>query len=400
MNSAEPAGPTHRRRRVALPILLTAGLVAGLWWVIRPAPERLLQRALAASRKDPAEAERLCRGALSAAGGRYPDAQIALCSLLGRRGAWDDALVLFAEVDKRGCRADLLLEFGIQAHRAGRRSPALEALGEVRGRASPDSVQALEVLMSDYRDWEKHGALIEAARELVRLEPMSPGRWIELVDLLKAMRRDEEFRQTLRQGIANEGLPDDCRNELRHQLVDQLIVEGDSSAARQELEALRDREGRSIRVCADDIDICRLEGNLEQALAIVREVFPQIEHEPDAYLTRGGIHLEMGKFADAARDLERAAAGRPWNESIHFKLSEAYRGLERHEAARKQREIAADIGRKRSHIARLLKDVIDDPQNERICREIADLHSQLGEAAAAEHWKRRAAKAASWKAMQ
>jgi tetratricopeptide (TPR) repeat protein len=397
MSSADPASPAPFRRRIAIALVVAAALAAGLWWFFRPAPAKLLKEALSASRNDPDRAEQLFRRALEAAGGRYPDAQIALCRLEGSRGAWDEALDLFAHTEKPECRADLLLDFGRMAYEAGHRQAALEALGEVRRRGSRESLEAIQFLMSDYRDWELHDELIEAARELVRLEPHNPERRLELVDLLAAMKLDEECIAELREGIANDDLPEELRRDLRHRYIDRLIRQGDAQSARREWDELSREEGRSLRVCADEIDIDRLDGNLDQALATVTEVFPQIKQQYSAYVTRGGIYLDMGRFAEAARDLERGVAGKPGDESIQFKLAEAYRGLGKQEAALKHREIATGIAQKRTRIDKLLQELVSDSQNSKHCEELAELHRELDEPEAAERWRQRAARAASRK---
>ena len=395
MSLADPATPVRYRGRIALAFVFAAALAAGLWWGLRPAPAKLLKLALSASRSDPQKAETLIRRALAAAGGRYPDAQIALCRLEGRRGAWDEALAMFSQTEKSACRADLLLDFGKTAYEVGRRQAALEALSEVGRRGTRLSIEALEILMSDFRDWEQHDDLIEAARELTRLEPLNPARWFELVDLLAAMERGDECIATLREVVANEELTDEAHRDMQHKLIDRLILRGDAPAARQELDELRNQEGRSLQVCADEVDVFRLEGNLEKALETVTEVFPQIKHQSSAYLTRGSIYLDLARFAEAARDLERAVAGKPGDESIHFKLSEAYRGLGKQDAALKHREMAAGIARKRARIAKLLQELLADSQNSKKCEELAKLHRELDEPEAAQRWVRRAARAAS-----
>src|SRR5437016_1631329 len=124
MSPGDPAnGFLVRRRRIAVSLLLAtlAGVgAAGAWLAKATDPSQLVERGLTVSRKDPAEAEHLFRRGLSTSGGRHSDSRLALCGVLARRGAWDEALPLFADSDKRAARADLLLDFGRLAYQAGR----------------------------------------------------------------------------------------------------------------------------------------------------------------------------------------------------------------------------------------------------------------------------------------
>src|SRR5712672_1239483 len=94
---------TGRNRRAT--ILASIAVVAALAtagaarYATRPRPHELFEQGLAASRHDPAAGERLFRRAMDASGGRYPDAQIALCHALARQGLWDKALSVFSTVE-------------------------------------------------------------------------------------------------------------------------------------------------------------------------------------------------------------------------------------------------------------------------------------------------------------
>ncbi|MSR58089.1 MAG: tetratricopeptide repeat protein [Planctomycetaceae bacterium] len=383
----------RRRRRFALAagVGTAAAVACGLWLVARPTPTRLLEQGLLAARTDRNAAERLFRRALADADGQYPDAQMALCSLLARRESWDEALALFDTVDQQACRADLLLDFGQRSYRAGRRAPALEALNEVRRRHTPESVQALELLIFDYAEWERHQDLIDATRELARLQPDDPARWSELIDLLKSMNRNSECLTAIQEALRQD-LPDDFQRDLRHQLVDRLIVSGDVAGAKREIAQLELDEGDSLRLSGDKLDLYRLEGDLEKALEMVTAIFPEIQDRPDAYYVRGTIYLDLGRFAEAAGDLKRAVTGLPFHNEAHFKLAQAYRALALTKEAERHRKLAARISEKRKRIGELLNQIVDDPQNRQICNDLAALHRELEEFELARRWEHRAAR--------
>src|SRR5689334_2929081 len=124
---SKPAAAPARsaRRRWSLAVLALVGLSAALWWILTPpTPQELLQKGLSTARRNPAAAEPIVRRALAAARGPFPDAELALCQLLARRGEWDEALSRFGTLDKSSCRGDLLIAFAKTALKAGREAAA------------------------------------------------------------------------------------------------------------------------------------------------------------------------------------------------------------------------------------------------------------------------------------
>ena len=393
--SNPPTRARARRPRIAVMLLLApvAGLGASsAWLALRPDPSQLFEQGQKAMGTDPIAAESLFRRALSASGGRHLEARLGLCIVLARKGSWDEALRLFADADKQAARADLLLDFGRLAYRTGRRGAAHEALQEVRRRGTRESATALELLMADYYERQQQAELLKGARELTRLEPENPSRWAGLIGLLRAMFMDAECTATIHQALQQK-LPEEFRYELRHQLVDRLIFMGEAAAASRELDQLEEREGSSPRVRRKRIELYRLEGKLEEALASVETAFPDLEQAHDLFAFRGAIYLDLARFDEAAADLARAVADKPSDETSQFKLAEAYRGLGRPDLAQRHRELARRIKIKRVRINKLLRQVPKEPDNPQLYRELAELYRELDEREAADKWDRRAARA-------
>jgi tetratricopeptide (TPR) repeat protein len=361
-----------------------------LWFLTRVDPRKQFEQGLSFGRRDPAAGERLLRSAIESRGGTYPDAQIGLCLLLANQGAWDAAVVEFDGVDKRVCREDLLLSFGRVALEAQHRSLGRAALETLGDRQSRDAVSALELLLVEYGQWGQQDESIVVARKLARMEPDNPRRWATLVELLKATYRDTECLTAIRQAMERD-LPADYQNAFRHRLIQQLIVEGDTASAWKELATLRESEGDSPRIRGYEVDLYRLNGELDKALETINAMFPQLKGSPVAFYTRGVTYLDLGRFEAAARDLERVVTAEPYNERARFKLSEACRSQGDEATARFHRDIANDISSKRSRINELLKkrrEHQDDPQ---LCEQLAELYGALGEDDSAKHWSRRAA---------
>src|SRR5690349_5857648 len=115
------------QRRCLLAAVVIAA-VAAAWFWISPRPEKLVEKGLAAARRDPAAAERFVRRAIVVSGGRYPDGELALCVLFANRGDWDAAAAQFEAIDISACRPDLLLTLGRAALQSERGSLARQAL--------------------------------------------------------------------------------------------------------------------------------------------------------------------------------------------------------------------------------------------------------------------------------
>src|SRR5258708_4652254 len=164
---------TRRSRVIA--VALAAGLAAcaGAYFLLHPDPRALLQKGMAIGLRDRSAGDRLLRRSIDAAGS-YPDAEIALCLSQASADDWEAARRQFSAIDKRACRADLLIAFARAALRTGHTPEALESLGTLRARSSQESIAAIELLMSYYEKWGMNGELIAAARELSYLEPDNP----------------------------------------------------------------------------------------------------------------------------------------------------------------------------------------------------------------------------------
>ncbi|MBI3862798.1 MAG: tetratricopeptide repeat protein, partial [Planctomycetia bacterium] len=201
--------------------------------------------------------------------------------------------------------------------------------------------------------------------------------------------RDAECLDAVRQALAR-NLPDDVVRELKHRLVEQLIVCGDAEGTRRELEALTQTEGETFRVRLLQVDQYRLEGLPEKALEVMEQVFREARDPAEACFNRGVIYHDLGRYAEAVRDLERAVAAQPMNSSAHFKLSEAYRALERQDSAARHRAIADGINAKQLQIATLQKQISRDHADAAIPRQLAKLYRELGSEEAANAWEKRA----------
>jgi tetratricopeptide (TPR) repeat protein len=385
-----PAGRGRRVKLLAASAVVAALASAGVArFVTRPAPHELFLQGLAAGRRDPAAGEVLFRRAMEAAGGRYPDAQIALCHTLARQGLWDDALSVFATIDRQACRSDLLLDFGRAALQAEHRLAALDALQAAARQKTHASVAALELLMADYHEWGRQDEETAAARELTRLEPEDPLRWKRLIDILQATRRTAEREAAAREALQHDP-PEEYRRSFEYILATHLIARGEVSEARRIITQLKALEGPSLRLNTSEIEIYRIEGRPDLALETARALSADAQDLPALYFIRGVAHLDMEQYEQAVRNLEQTVAAQPNNEKAHFRLAEAYRGVGREEPAGRHAKIAAEIAARRNQINDALEHRTRDPFDLPIYERLASLHEEMGDHAAARDWRARA----------
>jgi tetratricopeptide (TPR) repeat protein len=370
----------------ALAVAAAAGF--GVWRATRPSSNELLEQGLAAVESKPYEAERMLRAA--AGDQSNVNASLALAWLLARRGDWKEAAPLFDHVDKSACRSDLLVKFGQEALRDDKPAEAAEALEVVSRRDDKASVVALTGLVAAYGKIGRQDAMIDAAARLARRQPENSANWWQLIQLHKAAREESECLAAVREALKHNP-PRDLEIEMKYMLVDQLMIYGQSAEAAAAIADIEKSEGDSLRLATKKIDLYRLEGRLDKALAAIEAVFPAVGHLPVARLTRGAIYLDLGSFDKAKTDLEAAVAAEPFNEGAHFKLSQALRLLGDEEQANKHVEINLDIRRKRIRINELLKERENKSGDPTIARELAELYAALGDAASAQLWRSRTA---------
>ncbi len=133
------------------------------------------------------------------------------------------------------------------------------------------------------------------------------------------------------------------------------------------------------------MDLYRLDGQPEAALAIANDIFPQMQHLPGAYLARGAIYFDLEEYAKAVEDFEQLVAMQPFNERARFKLSEAYRMLGEDEQALEHRSFGEWIRATRVELNSLQKQHEVSPSAE-LRWQMASLYDELGERETAEFW--------------
>ncbi|MBS0203447.1 MAG: tetratricopeptide repeat protein [Planctomycetes bacterium] len=368
-------------------LVITCVIGTGLWLMFSPTRDQLLEQGLRESRRDPVAAERTLRRVVRLSGGRDHQAKIALCRLMVRRNALTDAKAMFAKLDLSTCRPDLLLALGRDGLKTGFRTESLAALEETARRDSRESALACDLLLADYGEWGQRQKQLDAATRLTELQPENPRSWGARVEILTTMGLEIESVEAIR-AARRHGLPAEALQSLQYTLVQQLVNLGDATTARKELAELISQEGASARARGLEVYLCRLEGDLDRALEIVTTIVDEAPDLPFPRFTRGVVLLDLRRFDEAARDLERVAAAQPLDAPARFKLSEAYRGLGRDKLATKYRQQASDIVNKQKQISALLKSREENPVDPATYQTLAAVHEELGDAQAAAVWRK------------
>jgi tetratricopeptide (TPR) repeat protein len=409
MTTAETQTAAARRGPLAwiLGLLLVALPLAGGWWYARnltrppTAPPRTPAEKLAAALQvvstDAPQAKSLLREALDDSGGEFDDAELALATILVSEEQWEDAAGLFAQVDPAQCRSDLLLSFGRQTQARGKFAEALRALNPLREREGPESIAALEVLVPIHHDLKQSVEEVDCMQELAERDPREPARWWMLIDLLTRKQATHLVIEAMQEALKQE-LPEKDHRELHHRLIETLMFSGDATQARVEVDKLSQEEDPgSIRMLVHFANLHRMEGNFDLAMQSLERAIPQMGAEKfrEAIRLRAILSLDLGKFADAARDLEQAIDEEPFDQVAHSKLGDAYRGLGNTEKADYHTNFAESIKRTRTEITRLMGLVEREPDRLETFDELAELHRSLNENDTALAWERRGRQARS-----
>jgi tetratricopeptide (TPR) repeat protein len=382
----------RRRSTLCTAVFAVAALLGALLWKgFSPHPARLLQEANACSARDPTRAAGLLQAAIRKAGGKFPEAEVALCRLSARQGDWETALALFAALDRERCPAAFLLEFGEAAMAAHRPTEGVQALTEVRRRRVPESVRALDALFVHYRGQNEEREMLNCVHELAELERARPELWWKLLELLDARQLDTEYMIVLREALRQD-LPARDRTEMQHRLVARLVDEGEAEEARRELAVLIENHGPSARTRLHQAAIDRLEGNPSEALEMIESAIAEAGEQSGAVRLRALIHFDLREYKEAAEDFEKGVEADPYDLVAHFKLAEAYRKLGKPDLARKHEEISLDIRDKRQKINKLREATKQRPADRPLFEQLADLHRALNDSRGAALWQERASR--------
>ncbi len=330
--------PNSGRSRlfVACGVLALSAATVGvfLWRPWLPAWERSYEQAQLLADSNPREAERLLQQSINEAGGRFGNAQLALCRLRGRQNRWKEAAVLLADINLKDCQSQSLDRVGREAFASQKWVVAQPVLAELLHRESSDKRELLVLLKEVYGQLGRFGEMRECVQQLTQLDPSDPKVWWALAQTSEQMGLNLDaiaaYRNVLKQDI-----PQDASILVIQKLLDLLVESGDVVAARNELNHLIALHGRQLECSLTEAELFRLEGRSQEALTSIEQYVADGGKSLRALMIRGLLRLESGDAELAAKDFENVTQRDPTYESAHFKLAETYRRLGRLELAQK-----------------------------------------------------------------
>jgi|GEM_PF-1681163 len=382
-----------RIRWLIMGSVVISGFGLLLWMtVLKPVPEisELLAEATRIQHRDPSEAEQLLDQAFSA-GQSVPDEVRELhCLLLARRGAWDLVTLRFSELDLSRCTDLFLTELGLLASRAGKSEVAISALGAVSNSSPPRQATALRELAGIYSRQQDDQHLLRTLQQIAAAEPANPRPSWDVLRFLDAHQRSSDAIEHLRHSV-DQPLPDRDRTEMRHQLINRLIQQGQSAAASAEIAKLDADEQTSARTHRHLADLLRLDGKPEEALEALKSGDAFVTNQPGVAWLRGLIRMDLAMYAEAVADFQAVLEGDPFDLSAHLKLAECHQALGDESRADTHSRTAAEIRTKRQRINHLLQQSQAGKLQTEQVSELAGLYRELNDTPRAEYWQRRAA---------
>ncbi|MEQ9409987.1 MAG: tetratricopeptide repeat protein [Fuerstiella sp.] len=326
-------------------LCLLAGGTVGviLFWLWPPSVADLYRQSEQIMATDPDQAERLLREALQRSP-EFADAGILLGRLLGQQDRWDEVQKLLSETPLQDGSAALMMQLADDAESASESELARTLWVEVSGMSCPEQPAALQSLFRASQIDGRDADSLKWARRLTQVTSDSAVAWWQFVGILESQKRITDAVEAYRQALACE-LPQQDRLEMRLRLLDHLIFLGDVSAARQEVSYLRMLNLRSLRLDVAEARLHRMDGNPEQALAILNRIRDSVDNSPRVIWLRGRVHLDLGSLRAAASDFERALQSLPEDEVLHFNLAEVYRRLGEDEKSAHHQKIYQQLHR-------------------------------------------------------
>jgi Flp pilus assembly protein TadD len=192
----------------------------------------------------------------------------------------------------------------------------------------------------------RQGKLFEAEQSAKRWTDVSPhdaDAWAQLAQLQRQQQRFVQAQESLRTGIESAGQPHQ-RDMLRLRLVEFSLLADDKDASFFIYNTLETPSSRdAFRNSLGYAQLLRLDGQWEEAAAVVQSILAQQPELMAARMLRGIIELDRQRYQAAVDDLSAVVHDAPDNKEAHYKLAMALRGLQRRDEANKHLKIAQEL---------------------------------------------------------
>lgn len=384
MSRAKPLSSKHKAnpRKPWITILVVA-IAAGLaYWWFRDDPRTLLREARTIARINPSKADDLLIRSIVAAGGNFPDASLERSIIFAEHHQMDEAIGCFSQIaTPRRCDPSQLLRLAKLAIAENSDYLADLALNAAR-QPGPDEAEVLRLLISLNQRYDKQEVVLSDCTRLAELAPEDPAPWLISARIHDANRNVPEALASFHKALERKLSPAEL-NEVRNDLAELYLHEGNLSVARKHLEQLREARDPTESDRLKWAYLLRQEGDFEAALNEIEKVLALNSNHVAALELQGTLLLDCNRPDDAVRQLERVIALEPFRVEAHSKLGQAYQRLNRPEKSALHFKRSRELIETRIKLMDALEQLQEHPENESLRDQAIQLHLALGERNAA-----------------
>lgn len=384
MSRAKPPSSKQKAspRKTWITILVVA-IAAGLaYWWFRDDPRTLLREARTIARVNPSKADDLLIRSIVAAGGNFPDASLERSIIFAGHHQMDEAIGCFSQItNPRRCDPAELLRLAKLAIAESSDYLADLALNAAR-QTGPDEAEILRLLISLNQRYDKQEIVLSDCARLAELAPKDPAPWLISARIHDANRNVPEALTSFHKALERKLTPAEL-NEVRNDLAELYLHEGNLSAARKHLEQLREARDPTESDRLKWAYLLRQEGEFEAALNEIEIVLALNSNHVAALELQGTLQLDCNRPDDAVRQLERVIALEPFRVEAHSKLGQAYQRLNRPEKSALHFKRSRELIETRIKLMEALERLQEHPENESLRDQAIQLHLALGERNAA-----------------
>jgi len=384
VSRAKPPSSKHKAspRKTWITILVVA-IAAGLaYWWFRDDPRTLLREARAIARVNPSKADDLLIRSIVAAGGNFPDASLERSIIFAGHHQMDEAIGCFSQItNPRRCDPAELLRLAKLAIAENSDYLADRALNAAR-QTGPDEAEILRMLISLNQRYDRQEAVLSESARLAELVPEDPAPWLVSARIHDANRNVPEALASFHKALERNISPAEL-NEVRNDLAELYLHEGNLSAAREQLEQLRKARDPTESDRLKWAYLLRHEGEFEAALNEIEKVLELNSNHVAALELQGTLQLDCNRPDEAVRQLERVIALQPFRVEAHSKLGQAYQRLNLPEKSALHFKRSRELIETRIKLMDTLERLREHPENESLRDQAIQLHLALGERNAA-----------------
>jgi tetratricopeptide (TPR) repeat protein len=383
--------------RLLLAVLLVVGLGGAIAWLGQRRDERALDLARG-------ELNALLSSPASERAG-YAQRCVRLCEpLLARDGRVGAAAALFvrsaapfAELDAKPLPippladvrqlpvADLLLVVKLLIL-SGRVAPADQLLDVLLEHQGPERAEVLRLAAELRVGLGRDQEVLAYCRELETLSGEDPYPHRLRARVYRTHSRWQLFVDAAREALKRSEEPED---ELRVGIVEALLLQGLTTEARQEFDALvRQRPELGRRAPTVVARLLIQESKLQEAEQVLKDFLQESPEDAEALILLGSVLVSREDFQAAVPILEKAVDRARSEEKAHYLLSQAYARTGQPDMAKESLAWHRLILDTKVRLQALERQAAREPRNVEVRKELVEEYEKIGLRDLADFWRR------------